>query len=300
VEVSLIGVGVMGTGMAHNFLRAGRRLTVYDIDSGRMTELLRSGARASASLSAAASGAEVVLLSLPDTTVVRQVAEETLSHMRPGTVLIDLSTSPPSMSRRLAKRAAQADIEFMDAPVSGGQRGAHEGTLSVMVGGKRSTFERVQTLFYDIGAHVYHMGDAGTGQVTKLVNNMMCFTSMWSLVEGLALGTEANVDPNLLREVVSHSSGSTFVWRGGTAAILKDKLDPTFDLRLIKKDLQLALDLANELNVDTPIARNASDLVDRFIELGFVEEDIFATIRHHEEKLNTMIRGRWTPVAEGQ
>lgn len=295
MEISLIGVGVMGTGMAGNFLQAGRRLTIYDIDRDRMTELLQSGARRSASLSDAVSGAQVVMLSLPSTTVVQKVAEEALSFMQPGTVLIDLSTSPPSMSRRLAKRAAQTGIEFMDAPVSGGQRGALEGTLSVMVGGKRSTFEQVQALFYDIGTHVYHMGDVGTGQVTKLVNNMMCFTSMWSLVEGLALGTEADVDPNLLREVVSHSSGSTSVWRGGTAAILKDKLDPTFDLRLIKKDLQLALDLADELNVDTPIARNASDLVDRFIDLGFLEEDIFATIRHHEEKLNTVIRGRWKP-----
>ena len=210
-----------------------------------------------------------------------------------GSVLIDLSTSPPALARTLAGQAAEGGIAFLDAPVSGGQRGARDGTLSVIVGGESATFERVRSLFDDIGANVYHMGETGSGQTAKLVNNMMAFTSMWSLVEGLALGTKAGVDPNILRDVVSHSSGNTAVWRSGTAAILKDQRTPTFDLQLIKKDLQLALDLAEELGVETPMARTSGELLDRFIGLGFDTEDIYATIRHHEEAPACAIRGRW-------
>ena len=208
-------------------------------------------------------------------------------------MLIDLSTSPPSLARTLEEQAAERGIGFLDAPVSGGQRGARNGTLAVIVGGEAAVFERVRPLFDDIGANVYHMGEVGSGQTAKLVNNMMAFTSMWSLVEGLALGTKAGVDPNLLRDVVSNSSGSTTVWRSGTAAILKDRLTPTFDLQLVKKDLQLALDLADELGVETPMARTSRELLDRFAALGFEAEEIYATIRHHEEALACAIRGRW-------
>ena len=158
----------------------------------------------------------------------------------------DFGTTP-SLARTLAGQAAERDIAFLDAPVSGGQRGARDGTLSVIVGGEPAVFERVRSLFDDIGANVYHMGEAGSGQTAKLVNNMMAFTSMWSLVEGLALGT---------------------------------------------KDLQLALDLADELGVEAPMARTSGELLDRFIGLGFDAEEIYATIRYHEEALAVAIRGR--------
>ena len=295
MEIAFIGLGVMGAGMAGNLLKAGRSLTVYDVDSDRYAALGAAGAAAKKadSVVSAVKRADVVMLSLPKVEIVEVVAFDALAAMRPGAVLIDLSTSPPSLARSIAGRADELGIEFLDAPVSGGQRGAQEATLSVMVGGNADTYERLRDLFEDIGTNLYHMGDVGSGQVSKLVNNMMCFTSMWSLVEGLALATRAGVDPNLMRDLVSNSSGGTWVWRGGTAAILKDKLTPTFDLNLIKKDLQLALDLADELGVSTPIAVRSGELVDRFIELGFATEDIFATIRHHEQQLGCMIRGRW-------
>lgn len=293
MQIGFIGVGIMGGGMAANLLAAGRALSVFDIDATRVAPLGDAGAIAAASVTEAAHQADVVMLSLPNAAAVETVAAEALSAMPRGSVLIDLSTSPPSLARTLAEQAAERGITFLDAPVSGGQRGARNGTLSVIVGGEHAVFERVRGLFDDIGANVYHMGDVGAGQTAKLVNNMMAFTSMWSLVEGLALGTKAGVDPNLLREVVSNSSGSTTVWRSGTAAILKDRLAPTFDLRLVKKDLQLALDLAEELGVETPMARTSGELLDRFVALGFEAEEIYATIRHHEEALACTIRGRW-------
>lgn len=293
MKIAFIGVGIMGGGMAANLLAAGRALSVFDIDATRVAPLADAGAVAAQSVTGAAGSADVVMLSLPNAAAVETVAAEALSAMPPGSVLIDLSTSPPSLARTLAEQAAERSIAFLDAPVSGGQRGARDGTLSVIVGGESAVFERVHPLFDDIGANVYHMGDVGSGQTTKLVNNMMAFTSMWSLVEGLALGTKAGVDPNLLRDVVSNSSGSTTVWRSGTAAILKDRLTPTFDLQLVKKDLQLALDLADELGVETPMARTSRELLDRFAALGFEAEEIYATIRHHEEALACAIRGRW-------
>ena len=292
MRIGFIGVGIMGEGMAANLLAAGHPLSVFDIDATRVAPLADAGAVAAESVTGAAHRADVVMLSLPNAAAVETVATEALSAMPRGSVLIDLSTSPPSLARTLAGQAAERDIAFLDAPVSGGQRGARDGTLSVIVGGESVVFERVRSLFDDIGANVYHMGEAGSGQTAKVVNNMMAFTSMWSLVEGLALGTKAGVDPSLLRDVVSNSSGNTAVWRSGTAAILKDRLTPTFDLQLIKKDLQLALDLADELGVETPMARTSGELLNRFIGLGFDTEDIYATIRHHEEALAVAIRGR--------
>ena len=292
MRIGFIGTGIMGEGMAANLLAAGRALSVFDIDATRVAPLADAGAVAAESVTGAAHGADVVMLSLPNAAAVEAVAAEALSAMPRGSVLIDLSTSPPSLARTLAGQAAERDIAFLDAPVSGGQRGARDGTLSVIVGGESATFERVRSLFDDIGANAYHMGEVGSGQTAKLVNNMMAFTSMWSLVEGLALGTKAGVDPKLLRDVVSNSSGNTAVWRSGTAEILKDRRTPTFDLQLIKKDLQLALDLAEELGVETPMAKTSGALLDRFVGLGFGTEDIYATIRHHEEALAVAIRGR--------
>ena len=293
MRIGFIGVGIMGRGMAANLLAAGRQLSVFDIEATRVAPLVDAGAAAAESVTEAANRANVVMLSLPDAAAVETVAAAALSTMPQGSVLIDLSTSPPSLARMLAEQAAERGIAFLDAPVSGGQRGARDGTLSVIVGGDSGVFERVRSLFDDIGANVYHMGEVGAGQTAKLVNNMMAFTSMWSLVEGLALGTKAGVDPNLLRDVVSNSSGNTTVWRSGTAAILKDRLAPTFDLQLVKKDLQLALDLADELGVEAPMARTSRELLDRFVALGFEAEEIYATIRYHEEALACAIRGRW-------
>ena len=292
MQIGFIGTGIMGGGMAANLLAAGRALSVFDIDTTRVAPLADAGAVAAESVTAAANHADVVMMSLPNAAAVETVAAEALSAMPRGSVLIDLSTSPPSLARTLAGQAAERDLAFLDAPVSGGQRGARDGTLSVIVGGEYAVFERVRSLFDDIGTNVYHMGEAGSGQTAKLVNNMMAFTSMWSLVEGLALGTKAGVDPNLLRDVVSNSSGNTAVWRSGTAAIPKDRLTPTFDLQLVKKDLQLALDLADELGVETPMAKTSGELLDRFIGLGFDTEEIYATIRYHEEALALPIRGR--------
>ena len=295
MHIGFIGTGIMGGGMAANLLAAGHPLSAFDIDATRVAPLADAGAGAAESVTAAAHRADVVMMSLPNVAAVETVAAEALSAMPRGSVLIDLSTSPPSLSRTLAGQAAERDLAFLDAPVSGGQRGARDGTLSVIVGGEPAVFERVRSLFDDIGTNVYHMGEAGSGQTAKLVNNMMAFTSMWSLVEGLTLGTKAGVDPNLLRDVVSNSSGNTAVWRSGTAAILKDRLTPTFDLQLVKKDLQLALDLADELGVETPMAKTSGELLDRFIGLGFDTEEIYATIRYHEEALAVAIRGRSRP-----
>lgn len=295
MQIGFIGTGIMGGGMAANLLAAGHPLSVFDIDATRVVPLTDAGAVAAKSVTAAANRADVVMMSLPNAAAVETVAAKALSATPRGSVLIDLSTSPPSLARTLAGQAAQRGIAFLDAPVSGGQRGARDGTLSVIVGGEPAVFERVRSLFDDIGTNVYHMGEAGSGQTAKLVNNMMAFTSMWSLVEGLALGTKAGVDPNLLRDVVSNSSGNTAVWRSGTAAVLKDRLTPTFDLQLVKKDLQLALDLADELGVETPMAKTSGELLDRFIGLGFDTEDVYATIRYHEEALAVAIRGRSRP-----
>jgi 3-hydroxyisobutyrate dehydrogenase-like beta-hydroxyacid dehydrogenase len=293
VQIGLIGTGIMGAPMAANLLAAEFSLTVHDVREESADQALDAGAKWADTTAAACHGAEVVLMSLPTPEAVETVALEAIAAMTSGSVLVDHSTSPPSLMRQLASDAAQGGIEFLDAPVSGGQAGARRGTLSVMVGGDADVLERCRPIFQAIGENIYHVGAVGSGDVAKLVNNMLCFIHMWAAVEGIALGARAGVDPNVLRDIVSTSSGNSAVWRGGTAAMLRDRLQPSFDMKLIAKDMGLALDMAREFEVPTAMAHRANTLITEYLESGYADSDIFGTIRAMEARTGAEVRGRW-------
>lgn len=293
MQIGLVGTGVMGVPMAANLLAAKFSLTVHDVRRDAAAPLLDAGAAWAESTAALCDGADVVLMSLPTPDVVESVAGEAIVAMAPGSVLVDHSTSPPALMRDIAATAAERGIEFMDAPVSGGRAGAERGTLSVMVGGKAEVLERCRPLFEAIGENIYHVGDVGAGDVAKLVNNMLCFIHMWGAVEGIVLGTKAGVDPNVLRDVISTSTGNSAVWRGGTGAMLRDRLQPTFDMTLIAKDMGLALDMARTLGVPTAMAERAQGLIKEYLDSGYADSDVFGTVRAMEARTGAKVRGRW-------
>lgn len=293
MQIALIGTGIMGAPMAANLLAGGYSLSVHDTRPASADGLLGAGAEWAESVAHACAGADVVLMSLPTPDAVEIVAGEAIGAMQSGAVLVDHSTSPPALMQRLAARASERGIDFLDAPVSGGRAGARRGTLSVIVGGEAEVLERCRPLFETVGENVYHAGAVGTGSVAKLVNNMLCFIHMWAAVEAVTLGTKAGVDPNVLRAIVATSSGNSAVWSGGTAAMLRDRLQPTFDMTLIAKDMNLALDMAGELDVPTSMADAASHLIAQYLDGGYADSDIFGTIRAMEERTGTQIRGRW-------
>jgi 3-hydroxyisobutyrate dehydrogenase len=296
MELAFIGLGNMGHHMAANVLAAGHRLTVHDlrVDAGR--ELVAAGAVWADSPQAAAETAEAVLLSLPAPRDVEEVvtgADGVLAGLDAGDAIIDLSTNAPSTVRALAQLAAGRGVGFLDAPVSGGTRGAREGTLAVMVGGDHAVFERFHSVFTAIGANVFHTGDVGTGNVAKLINNQLAFVSMMAMNEALLIAVKAGIDPVLLREIVQASSGQSFAWTNGALAVLRDRLPPRFTTTLACKDIGLAQELAQQTGVEAPLGRLTRQLLEGYRAEGFADEDVLATIRAVERQAGATVRGTW-------
>src|SRR3972149_7046833 len=198
MKVGFIGVGSMGNPMAQNLLKAGHALTVHDLRCEAAQNLEAMGAAWAQSAREAAAWAEVVITSLPMPKDVEDTvlgSSGVLAGMRPGGAVIDMSTNAPAVVQRLAQVAKGRGIDFLDAPVSGGVRGARNATLAIMVGGDKDVYERVAPLLRALGSNVFHVGPAGTGNVAKLINNMMAFVNMVAAIEGLVLGAKAGIDP---------------------------------------------------------------------------------------------------------
>jgi 3-hydroxyisobutyrate dehydrogenase-like beta-hydroxyacid dehydrogenase len=199
--------------------------------------------------------------------------------------------------RDLARQAAARGLGFLDAPVSGGVRGARNGSLAVMVGGDPDRFEQFRPVFEAIGANIFHTGDVGTGNVAKLVNNMLAFIGMMGTTEAIVLGAKAGIDPMVLRDIVRTSSGASMVWDGGTRAILKDRLAPTFTTTLASKDIGLATALAEEFGVAVPMGQAAQERLFHYRDNGFADEDVLATVKAVEEAAGFQVRGTWRDEA---
>jgi len=295
MKIGFIGVGNMGNPMCANVLAAGHEVTVNDIDRSAAENLIEAGATWADSPQAAADGAEIVMMSLPTPPIVEQVVTGdggVLAGMNGGT-LVDLSTNSPSMVQSLAKIANEQGVQFLDAPVSGGIVGARKGTLAVMVGGDEAVYDATKPTLEAIGHNVFHVGDVGSGNVAKLVNNMLAFIGMMGATEALALGAKAGVDPYKLWQIVKASSGNSFIWEGGARAILRDRLRPSFTTSLASKDIGLATDLGKEVGVELPMGNAAQDLIVGYRDNGFAEEDVLATVKAVEEAAGTKVRGFW-------
>ena len=296
MKLGFIGVGNMGNPMANNLLKAGHTLQVHDVRPEAAANLLQDGAVWTESPEAAADGAEAVYLSLPMPAHVEQVvldADGVLAGMTKGKTIVDMSTNSPSVVQSLAEKCEAQGVHFLDAPVSGGVRGARKGTLAIMVGGRREVYESCEATLKSMGSNVFHVGAVGTGNVAKLVNNMLAFVHMMGGAEALILGAKAGVDPNVLWKIVKASSGNSFVWESGTRAILRDRLAPTFTIDLACKDIGLAAQLADELDVPLTMATSAQALLKGYQAGGFAQKDVLASIKALEQRTGTTVRGTW-------
>jgi 3-hydroxyisobutyrate dehydrogenase-like beta-hydroxyacid dehydrogenase len=296
MRVGFIGTGNMGAPMAANLLSAGNELAVHDLLRETTRELEAAGASWADSPKAAAAAAEVVCLSLPGPPEVEDLVVGNgglLDAMGNGSIIVDLSTNSPSLVKRLAERAGERGVGFLDAPVSGGVRGARKGTLAVMVGGDPEHFATCTPLLNAIGGNVFHVGEIGAGNVAKLINNMLAFSSMMANAEALVLGAKAGVDLNVLWKIVRASSGANFAWEYGARAILRDRLAPTFAVDLACKDIGLATEMAAELDVSLTMGTTVEALLRRYQGSGFAREDVLATVKALEEVAGVQVRGTW-------
>jgi 2-hydroxymethylglutarate dehydrogenase len=296
MKFAFIGVGNMGNLMALNLMKAGHSLQVHDIRREAAKNLEEAGATWANSPKDAATGVEAVFLSLPMPADVERVVladNGVLSSMQSGRTIIDMSTNSPTVVRNLAAKTKAKGVTFLDAPVSGGVRGARNATLAIMVGGDKAAYEKYEPVLKTIGANVFHCGDVGAGNVVKLVNNMLAFIQMMGAAEAIVLGAKAGVDPNILWQAVKASSGASFAWEFGTRAILRDRLAPTFTIDLASKDMSLAIALAKEFSVPLKMGTAAEQLIRHYQVTGYAKEDVLATVKELEKQTGTIVRGTW-------
>jgi len=264
-RVAYIGLGRMGFPMARRLLAAGHEVAACDLNVATVAQLVAEGGVAGATPAGVAAEAEVIITCLSTPAIVEEVAlgaNGTLAGAQPDSVMIDMSTSSPALARRLAQAGRAQGVNVLDAPVSGGPRGATEGTLTVMVGGERAAFERVRPLLDELGGVVRHMGPAGSGQATKLTNNLLAGAHMVALTEAVALAEREHLEPAAVYEVWSNGTGDSRVLRNrfpvpGVLEHAPASHDwaALFPVDLIAKDIDLALGCGAEHDLPMPMTR---------------------------------------------
>ncbi len=253
--VGFIGLGIMGRPMALNLLRAGYSLVVHNRTRAKEQELVSEGARAAGSPREVAAASEIVITMLPDSPDVEQVylgEDGVIAGAQAGQLLIDMSSIAPAVAVAVASAASEHGADALDAPVSGGDVGAREGTLSIMVGGSDEAFKRAKPLFDVLGKTVVHMGGAGTGQTAKACNQILVAVTIEAVSEALVLASKAGVDPDRLIEVLSGGLAGNKVMEVRRRNFLEHDFTPGFKLELHHKDLGIALRTARELSVYVP------------------------------------------------
>ena len=254
-RIGFIGLGIMGRPMARNLLKAGYPLVVWNRSRPGIEALVEAGAAEADSPRAVAERSDVVITIVGDSPDVEQVAlgeRGIVESERSGLVHIDMSTISPAVVRDIAARYAEAGIELLDAPVSGGEQGATEGTLAIMVGGEREVFERCRPVLEALGRTLVYCGPSGSGQVVKLCNQVVVGLNNLAMGEALVLAAKAGVEPATMVEAVSAGAGASWVLQRLAPRILAGDFRPGFKITHQQKDLRLALELARQNAVPLP------------------------------------------------
>ena len=251
--IGFIGVGTMGKPMALNLIKAGFPLIAYDINPKPLEELKEKGATVGHSIKEVASQSNIVITMLPKSEDVEKVTlgeSGVIEGAKSNSMIVDMSTIDPSVSRKVAQVFSSRNIKMLDAPVSGGQKGAEAGTLAIMVGGEKAVFEECLNIFQTMGENIFYCGPNGNGGVVKIVNNLLACIQGVASAEVLSMGVKAGVDLKVLTDVISVSSGqNTFIKSYGPAKAFKGDFEPGFRVELMTKDLGLAMTLAKEEGV---------------------------------------------------
>ncbi len=248
VPVGLVGLGAMGGGMARHLLDRGVCPAVFDIDAGRVAELVALGARGCASAAGVAGASDVTLLSLPNSRLVETVVlgpDGVLAGAAPGRVVVDMSSSDPDSTIALGARLAEEGLAFLDAPVSRGARAARDGTLSILVGGDAATLDRVRPVLEQLGTDIVHAGPLGAGHAAKALNNHMSATALLAAIEGFLIAVRAGVDPELAVAAINQGSGKSHMSEVRFPLYyLPRTFESNFALGLMEKDCRIAAEMA--------------------------------------------------------
>lgn len=299
--LGFIGIGTMGYPMASNLLARGYPLVVYDVVQAAVERIVREGARPAASPREVGAACRTVISMLPSSPHVEDALagpDGAMQGMAPGGTLVDMSTIDPVTTRRVAEQAAARGLRLLDAPVSGAPPRARDGTLTIMVGGDPEVVEEVRPILNCLGERVLHVGPVGAGETVKLVNNLIAATSMVAVAEAFNIGVRCGLDPKVMYEVISVSSGDCWPLRTRLpypgvlpASPANEGFAPGFMTDLMHKDMGLVLEAARGVNAPAPLAALVEQLYRAARAQGHGREDFSAVAK--------VIQGLSQPSASG-
>jgi 2-hydroxy-3-oxopropionate reductase len=292
-KVGFIGLGIMGKPMATNLIDAGYQLVVYDVNREAAKELVAKGAEKALSPKEASETVDTIITMLPDDYIVEQVAtgkNGALQGMSKGATLIDMSTISPNTATRIAKKLDIKGMEMLDAPVSGGELGAIEGTLSIMVGGKQEIFEEILPVLQKLGKNVNYVGDHGAGQVAKASNQIIVGLTIEAVAEALIFAKKSGVDPGKVRNALLGGFAHSRVLELHGQRMLERNFEPGGKVRLHKKDTEIAMSVAKELGMYLPGTSLVSHLWNAIAAQGGLDWDHSSMVKVLEFMSKTEVR----------
>ena len=291
-KVGFIGLGIMGRPMAKNLLKAGYSLVVHD-KFAKHDDLIALGATACASNKEVAALSDVIITMLPNSPHVREAVlgkDGIVDGAKPGSILVDMSSIAPAVSQELCAAVKEKGIVMLDAPVSGGEPKAIEGTLAIMVGGAEDAFETVKPILEKMGTSVVHVGDIGAGNVTKLANQIIVALNIAAVSEAFVLATKAGVKPEAVFNAIKGGLAGSTVMNAKIPMIMDGNFKPGFRVELHIKDLQNALDTAHALNVPVPLTANVMETLQALKSDDLGASDHSAIVRYYEKLARIEVR----------
>jgi len=292
-NIGFIGLGIMGKPMAKNLLKAGYNLIVYDINADPVDELVRAGAKTGNSPKDVAARSEVLITMLPNSPEVKEVVlgdKGVIFGAKSGTVLVDMSSIAPRVSQEISEKLQQKGIAMLDAPVSGGEPKAIAGTLAIMVGGPQKTFNEVRGILEVMGASVKRVGEIGSGNITKLANQMIVALNLAAMSEAMVLVTKAGVDPEAVYQAIRGGLAGSAVLDAKMPLVLEGNFKPGFRIELHIKDLMNALNTAKELGVPAFLSSQVMEIMQALKVDGKAQDDHDGIIQFYEKLAKVEVR----------
>jgi 2-hydroxy-3-oxopropionate reductase len=290
--IGFIGLGIMGRPMAKNLIKAGYKLVVYD-KFAKFDDRVSLGAEGAASNREVAAKSDVIITMLPNSPHVKEAIlgeGGVIEGLKPGSIVVDMSSIAPAASQEVGAALKAKNAAFLDAPVSGGEPKAIDGTLAIMVGGDKDVFEKVKPILEKMGSSVVHVGDLGAGNVTKLANQIIVALNIAAVSEAFVLAKKAGVDPQSVFDAIKGGLAGSTVMNAKVPMILDGNFKPGFRIELHIKDLQNSLDTAHNLNVPLPLTASVMETLQALKVDGMAANDHSAIVRFYEKLAKVEIR----------
>lgn len=293
MKIGFIGLGIMGKPMSKNLLKAGYELTVMDRNQDAVGDLVAAGAVSAATPKDVAAQSDIVITMLPNSPHVKEVvlgASGIIEGAKQGTIVIDMSSIAPLVSREVGAQLAEKGVAFLDAPVSGGEPKAIDGTLSVMVGGNQAIFDKCYPVMKAMAGSVVLTGDIGAGNVTKLANQIIVAINIAAMSEALVLASKAGVEPELVYKAIRGGLAGSTVLEAKAPLVMDRKFEPGFRINLHIKDLNNVLETSHEMGVPLPLTASVMEMMQALRVDGMGDADHGSLIRYYEKLAHVEVK----------